>query len=126
MHGFVKPSVSILELWKVQKGCCFHCDKPMILSRADGMEKDLMATREHVYPRETTGQRAKLLNNIVLAHSICNNRRGCKLPTHEQITKAKAIYMLMGLTAFIPFREWDREALFPKPEGPKLCDVWPK
>lgn len=144
MHGFVEPQGMLCALWEAQDGCCFHCDRPMIFVRGAGFPKGDMATREHVYPRSTQGR--NLHNNIVLAHSGCNNERGCRAPTDLELSKAKAIYAVMGMTAFVPFSTWNGEAKFYVQESAKqakrytesrqrvigmpfpeatLADVWP-
>lgn len=103
MHGFVEPKPFLRALWYVQRGLCFHCNKPMIFTEngGQGQPKALMATREHIHPRGLNGN--GMHRNIVLAHASCNNQRGCREPTQEELTKTKAIYMILGLTPFVPF-----------------------
>jgi hypothetical protein len=110
MHGLVDPPGMVCALWEAQAGLCFHCHKPMTFLRKSGGAKGDHATREHVYPKSQTGR--YLLNNIVLAHARCNNQRGCKEPSHEEITRAKAIYMIMGMTPFVEFSVWTKDQKF--------------
>jgi hypothetical protein len=58
-----------------------------------------------------------------LAHSSCNGARGCKEPTPEEITKAKAIYMILGLTPFVPQYEWVRWPRFYSEEEMLKTDI---
>ena len=52
---------------------CFYCGEPMT-------EEDM--TLEHLVARSLNGQNT--LENIVLAHSLCNNRAGV-LPLHDKL-----------------------------------------
>lgn len=66
-----------------QKGLCCWCLKPMdlILDIHDGKVSDNNATWEHVIPKALGG--VNLRENRVLAHSICNRKRGKKIITPE-------------------------------------------
>jgi hypothetical protein len=93
--------VRILDLiLEAQGNLCFHCDKPMM---PPGMEapRGKQRNREHVYPR---ARHRWLVNNQVWAHERCNTLRGSKPPTAAMIAKAKALYAVLGLTAFLNTR----------------------
>lgn len=81
------------RLWDAQHGRCFHCDVPMLRGVVHG--HGLLWSREHVLPRKWGGKKA---GNIVLAHSLCNNKRGSAMPTPDEIEKAQAIYAALHLT----------------------------
>lgn len=121
MHGFVEPEGILYLLWETQEGKCFHCGEPMVFTRngAYGLPKATLATREHLYPHRTSGR--DLHNNIVLAHAKCNHARGCKEPTPDEITKAKAIYMILGLTPFVHNNEWMRAHSAEEGQKSRMC-----
>lgn len=56
-------------------------------------------SRDHVVPLATGGR--MLTNNVVLAHRICNCRRGIRPFTEDELARVDAIYKAMGLTAVI-------------------------
>ncbi len=130
MHGFVDPEPLIRALWSAQAGRCFHCNDPMIFTENGGIgiPKGLTATREHIYPRGLNGK--GMHRNVVLAHSNCNNKRGCRNPTPEEITKTKALYMTMGLVPFVSGHELDDLYFVRRKlntfQAPKMGDIWPR
>lgn len=54
-------------LWRLQKGLCWLCGKPM---------DPLTATRDHLHPVSTGGKSKH--HNILWAHKKCNGKRGNK------------------------------------------------
>lgn len=97
-RGFVEPPGRDCCLFEAQRGLCFHCAEPMGFLRGSAAHKHFQATREHIYP--FSGRGRMMQNNIVLAHEICNNRRGNASPTAEEISRTTALYKSLGLTAF--------------------------
>lgn len=141
MHGFVDPPGMVCALFALQNGLCFHCNKSMIFLRGAGAPKGLLATREHIFPASSTGK--FLHHNIVLAHSSCNNKRGDRAPTEDEINRTKELYKAMGVDPFIPDSVYVSESDFARKANeresyykskykagefkfPTLADVWPK
>ena len=98
MHGFIEPEGRVCALFEAQNAACFHCGDPMLFFGGAGVTKRLLATREHLYPLGLNGK--GLQNNIVLAHALCNHKRGCQPPTDEQVARAEQLWLTMGLRAF--------------------------
>lgn len=92
----------IRALFYAQRGLCFHCNTPMREQCARNGHTQDGWTREHVYPRSTSGR--GLANNFVLAHPECNNRRGNRHPTEEEILRTRMLYAVIGETPFVPDR----------------------
>ncbi|WP_207481168.1 HNH endonuclease [Arenibaculum pallidiluteum] len=61
-----------------QGGLCFYCGKPM----------GAAATDDHLIPRAYGG--ADLPGNVVLAHRRCNQLKGDRLPTVDEIDRLVA------------------------------------
>lgn len=80
------PRHNITErLWKAQHGLCFHCGELMFRTKP---HIDLRWSREHLIPKSKGGTR---INNIVLAHRICNLNRGTKSLSEEEMERALKI-----------------------------------
>lgn len=60
-----------------QSGRCCWCLKQMDMSRENRGTNPLAATWEHIIPQVNGGTHD--LSNLVLAHAICNHRRGSKI-----------------------------------------------
>jgi len=86
----------VAALFLAQDGRCFHCTEPMADTPHPMMRNGW--TREHVYPR---ARYRRMGNNVVLAHAECNSAKGGRPPTPEEVEKARLIYGLMGLEAFV-------------------------
>jgi len=70
------------KLWKKQGKLCHWCGMPMMRTTMhDPNSVSLLATIEHVIPLARGG--LDNANNIVLAHLICNTRRGHDMPEIE-------------------------------------------
>jgi hypothetical protein len=70
---------TVMELYRLQGGLCFHCRQPMLPTAAQ--RNDRGWTREHVVPRSEGGKNGR---NLVLAHRTCNMKRGTlPLAPHE-------------------------------------------
>lgn len=63
------------EVASRQSNCCFYCDKPLTEKR----------TRDHLFPRSLG---FFLGGNMVIACYKCNQNKGERLPTLQEITKA--------------------------------------
>jgi 5-methylcytosine-specific restriction endonuclease McrA len=61
-----------------QGGLCFHCGKPV----------GGAATDDHLIPRAYGG--ADVPGNVVLAHRRCNQLKGDRLPTAEEVERLVA------------------------------------
>lgn len=96
----IKPTAFIRRLMIAQGQNCFHCDTPMALILAPNECRKNAVTREHVFPHSSTGK--GVVNNIVLAHSRCNGKRGDQNPSAAEIAKAARIYKAMRLVPFVP------------------------
>jgi 5-methylcytosine-specific restriction endonuclease McrA len=82
---------SIIRLYLVQRGLCFYCMEPMLMSsRIPGKTGHKGWTREHIVPRSKGGKDGYA--NLVLAHLNCNARRGNADPTPEILARAKEIH----------------------------------
>lgn len=62
----------------LQGGCCFYCGEPV----------GAKATFDHVVPQAYGGVDEP--NNIVLAHRRCNQMKGDRLPTPEEVERLLA------------------------------------
>jgi 5-methylcytosine-specific restriction endonuclease McrA len=62
----------------LQSGRCFYCDAPV----------GAKATVDHLIPRAYGGTDEPA--NIVLAHRRCNQRKGDRLPTQDEIARLTA------------------------------------
>lgn len=93
-------------LWHAQGGLCFYCKIAMQPRRRlnPNGEFDKRATKDHVFPRGSSGR--GLLNNIVLAHNECNNAKGSRQPTPDEIERAREMYASFGQVAFISFEDY--------------------
>jgi 5-methylcytosine-specific restriction endonuclease McrA len=126
-HG-ERRTEHIKRLYDAQGGRCFHCGGYMVWGPAAAHYQDLGWTREHVYPK--TGHNRP--NNIVLAHSPCNSRKGSRLPTPAEIEKTVKIYAVLGIVAFkrplrnsVEQRTKPKMALKPTPDGMQWIEVTP-
>lgn len=84
----------VARLYLAQRGRCFHCLGPMLLSAAarkitTGKYNDGW-TRDHIIPRSKGGVRAHA--NVALAHMKCNGTRGNTDPTPEMIERQQKLY----------------------------------
>lgn len=89
-------------LWEAQDGACFHCGKRMLMSG----ERRESVSFEHIIPKVHGG---KWNRNVVLAHRGCNERRGDRELTPQELRRAAAV--LCRATDLIrennfPWREW--------------------
>jgi 5-methylcytosine-specific restriction endonuclease McrA len=81
----------IRKLYVAQEGRCSLCGAPMAMKQhRSGDKKDLGWTEEHVMAKSIGGARA---GNILLAHSICNNKKGNRPPSAEEVAFLVATYM---------------------------------
>lgn len=71
-------------LLDAQDGLCFYCREPLSMSAA---------TRDHVTPRSAPYEVRKKVRcwkrNIVLACMPCNNAKGNRLPTADEVSRAR-------------------------------------
>ena len=84
-----KPRRIHFLLYQAQQGRCFHCLEPMldrVWTRGKRGEKGW--TQEHVIPRSQGGGRA---GNVVLAHRLCNGRRGNQPLSDIDLARARMI-----------------------------------
>ncbi len=73
----------------------------MVFIRSPGSVTGLYASREHIFPASTHEAKG-MKNNIVLAHSACNQARGApSYPSPSEILKGREIYAKLGMRAFI-------------------------
>ena len=80
-----------LRLYKAQHGNCFHCGLPMEPNPARKRNNGSYTkgwTREHVIPKAHGG---KNKNNVVLAHTTCNGKRGMNTLSKKNQARALAI-----------------------------------
>lgn len=66
-RGRGQPQTSWQDLWELQKGRCWICGKALERS---------FVSRDHLHPVSRGGKNRP--NNILLAHRICNGKRGNK------------------------------------------------
>lgn len=99
-QAITAPTKFQRRLMWAQDHRCFHCGNTMAFRILPGTPRSEGVTREHVFPHATTGK--GLVNNIVLAHAVCNYQRGDRQPTPAEIAKAARIYLKMGMAAFVP------------------------
>lgn len=78
------------ELLAQQGGVCFYCAAPL---------SDKRATRDHLFPN-LNGSGHHLKFNKVLACHECNCKKGCRMPTTDEVSRARELYRSLGLPAF--------------------------
>lgn len=79
-------------LYIAQQGKCFYCNQIMapISVRT---ERKAGWTADHFIPKAYLRPRKLVLKfNKVLAHAICNERKGDRFPTQLEILKFKKLY----------------------------------
>lgn len=69
------PPLSLMNLYRRDKGRCQYTGEAL---RLGSPNPEVRATIEHVIPRGQGG--TNTWNNVVLASSALNNRKGCKTP----------------------------------------------
>jgi 5-methylcytosine-specific restriction endonuclease McrA len=92
------------HLLRAQNRLCFYCNCRMYPRNFKDRYNPMRVTRDHVFPVASTGK--GLINNVVLAHRQCNEKKGSRQPTEREIEKTKELYQKMGLTAFIKLEVW--------------------
>ena len=67
------------RLFKEQRGLCYYCAKPMLLSAGTGTQRqpNRLATLEHIIPLANGGQFSPA-SNAVAACFQCNQQRGTR------------------------------------------------
>lgn len=120
-----RPTTLVRQLYDAQKGRCFHCYGMMVWGDAAMNYRDLGWSREHVYPRSAFPGK---VNNIVLAHPPCNNAKGARMPTVDEIARTIALYAIMGSVAFAgaPVEKNGPRFALPGPPHPTIGDLCPK
>lgn len=78
--------IELMEIFLAQRGLCFYCLRPMSLSRNNGA---VSYTKDHFIPKIKGG---KTNGNIVLAHKVCNNRKGRRYPTVDERVRFSELY----------------------------------
>lgn len=90
----------VRELYLAQEGRCFYCDclidpvqdprprKPLTDNKLPGWTKD------HVIPKLENGENGNV--NIVLACWDCNQEKGARLPTMEELRRFHWLRRKMG------------------------------
>lgn len=68
-----------------QGNCCFYCERKRRL------------TRDHLIPRKLG---RSLALNKVMACEKCNTKKGSRLPTSDEVSKARALYRQFGVPAW--------------------------
>lgn len=82
-QGWLRFRIETLERWLAERGdlVCAYCGKTGLQIEADNKDS-LCATLDHVIPRSKGGA-VMDLNNLVVACSPCNGKKGDKLlPTN--------------------------------------------
>lgn len=81
LHGVPRKA-----LMQAQGGKCFYCGNP-----------PRRPTDDHLVPRWQGGT---LVANKVIACWKCNNQKGGRMPTPEEISRARAVYALLGIPSW--------------------------
>lgn len=76
------------QLLRAQGRKCFYCGRPLT---------EKQATRDHLFPR-ALGRDLAL--NKVMACRKCNCKKGCRLPTQEELDRARALYAGLGMPSW--------------------------
>jgi 5-methylcytosine-specific restriction endonuclease McrA len=76
------------HLIDAQRRKCFYCGKFVANRRM---------TRDHLFPR--CGGNTLRLNQVMCCRA-CNLRKGCRQPTACEVSKARALYVSLGVPAF--------------------------
>lgn len=77
-----------IELFRAQHGRCAYCDRPFDYGKL---------TRDHVMPK-SRGYGKRM--NIVLVCWGCNARKANRLPTPDELDRARKVYATLGKPAF--------------------------
>lgn len=72
-----------------QGGGCFYCGQPF--------SKRNRPTRDHLFPR-CMGR--DLMFNKVMVHAKCNQAKGDRMPTAEEVERARVVYTILGLPSW--------------------------
>lgn len=88
-------------LWEAQDGICACCDR-LLLSRYRFPLSGDQDTLDHVWPQGFGGP--DKLGNLVLLTRNCNNRKGGRWPTEQDVVMLAAVNRVLGWpTPRIPF-----------------------
>jgi hypothetical protein len=82
------------EIYLRQGGVCFYCEKPMAPKRYRPKHRRRAThaqgyTVDHFFPRALG---FGLKEGKVLAHHLCNERKGMRLPTREELEKFTRLF----------------------------------
>lgn len=81
-------------LWAAQKGICYcGCGRVLVSHYRDCRSGD-RDTIDHVWPTGRGG--ADALGNIALATHNCNDRKGSRMPTKEQLKSLERINLTLS------------------------------
>lgn len=98
--------MGLTRLFLAQKGLCFHCHGSMVWPAQYGRPHHKTMSRDHLVPRSKGG---KGKSNIVLAHRLCNEKRGNKPPTQEMINRAQKLWALVNSFSAAEVERFSRE-----------------
>ncbi|MBU6232515.1 HNH endonuclease [Patescibacteria group bacterium] len=77
-------------IFVAQDGKCFYCDRPLWGAvESKGKQFDSNHTIDHVVPRSDGGQGGR---NLVIACLRCNQDKGHRMPTEDEIQRAIALH----------------------------------
>jgi 5-methylcytosine-specific restriction endonuclease McrA len=82
---YLKPRIR--KLIKEQSNRCFYCDLPFSTLKIVAKNKYQLYTLDHFIPKVKGGSNQAL--NLVLCCKRCNNKKGDRLPTNEEVEKFK-------------------------------------
>lgn len=104
-------SLSITQaLFMAQQGRCFYCsvvfEGPFKAKTDKGWAHLLRArcwTKDHLVPKSKGG---KEVLNLILSCACCNNTKGARMPTIDEIARAEIVHaacaaLVMGYTGYV-------------------------
>lgn len=94
-------------LWEAQGQGCIYCDTQMLPHRRHRGHR-YRDTLEHVWPRALGG--VDWPGNLALACDQCNNRKGERGPTSEQLDRLRQLNEVLGWPTVLTQGDITREA----------------
>ena len=80
------------SLWWAQSGLCHLCGKPVPEPGSVWPHRPDAPTEDHVIPRASRAKGKSGYGNHLMAHRLCNAKRGCEEPTAKMIVLGEVVH----------------------------------